>query len=362
MHNTANVLVSNIALPNSGIGSWSTRMSRLIQRNPEYFSYILSPSKATRQHIFCKKRKFITWKASLRTLQLIHWVAKDYIKAIRRLSKTHTTLTVIVMDDPHLLEAITMLKSKLSCKLIVIYSFHGYQLTINPEILTLVDKMLWLSKAGIKKSKPLYSGYFPDSVVVGNAVNSDIFFPLAGEALQSARMSYGYTMSDRILIWMANDRPKKGFHIFENVVKQLLAMHRDLKIITIGTTKRIEHPNVNNIGRISNNQVATYLQLGDYYMFTTLYEEGFGLSMIEAYKCGNAVIASALGAIPEALENRTLTYLIRNPESIDQWVEAFNTMIQGTQQLPRLSAETSKHIWSYEDWENKFKLALSLHE
>ncbi len=359
MRHTANILVSNIALPNTDIGSWTTRMSRFIKDQPTFFQYILSPSGELSNALYCSKRKFITWKQSVRKLQLQHWVARDYTKAIKEIANNYAILKIVIMDDPHLLEAITHLKSKISKKLIVIYSFHGFQLNIGTDTLAKTHKVLWLSKAGIEKNKSLYSGNFPKSIVVGNAVDSSIFYPLDINTFNKERETIGYKSSDEILIWMANDRPKKGFHIFEKVVAQLLEIQKELKVITIGTTKTIDHPRVNTVGRLPNEQVSKYLQLGNYYMFTTLYEEGFGLSMIEAYKCGNAVMASKLGAIPEALEGRVLTYLIQNPESVDEWVEAFNMAKQDVhQKQQRLSMDDSRCIWNYEDWASRFKQAI----
>jgi glycosyltransferase involved in cell wall biosynthesis len=90
-------------------------------------------------------------------------------------------------------------------------------------------------------------------------------------------------------------------------------------------------------------------------MFTTFYDEGFGLSMIEATKCGNTVIASNRGAIPEVLENIDYTYLINDVENIENWIEAFNLARIETNngKIRRLKSETDL-IWDYKDWEQKF--------
>ncbi|MEM9681360.1 MAG: hypothetical protein AAF901_13640 [Bacteroidota bacterium] len=267
MSDAVKVLISNIALPNSGIGSWTTRINRLLQQQPEVFDYILSPSTSLPNALFCNKRKFITWYRPLRGIQLKTWIARDYLKALRKVSKMHTKITVVVMDDPHLLEAIALYKTRLSSKVELIFSFHGFRLTIEEKLLQFVDKILWLSKTAVEESQLSYQVSLPKSIVVGNAVDSNIFFPLQKEAFRKARLDSNYKETDEVLIWMANDRPKKGFHIFESIVKELLKTHKNLRVITLGTTKVIDHPKVKNVGRIPNEQLSKYLQIGNYYIF-----------------------------------------------------------------------------------------------
>lgn len=351
MQNRLNILVSNIGLPSKDIGSWTTRLS-LLNKTHKIFHYVLSPSSFSNSYLYCKKRKFITWRKEVRRLNLKYWVAKDYIDTIRKLSRSASELTIVVMDDTHLLEALVISKDKFKCPVKIIFSFHGFKLKLENAILKQIDKVLFLSKAGFQESKTVD---FPEVKIVGNGVDSNVFFPLSDGEFLLARNEKGYAIKEEILIWVANDRPKKGFHVFKKVVEKLLETTPNLKIIIIGTTKRIHHKNVTNIGRISNIEVSKYLQISNYYMFTTFYEEGFGLSMIEALKCGNAVIASNRGAIPEVLCNIDYTYLINDIENIENWGKAFNLARNETAngQKRHFKSETDI-IWDYNDWEQKF--------
>ncbi len=358
MSETARILISNIALPTKKIGSWTTRMSQFLENNPQFFDIILSPNFYGENYIFCKKRSFITWRKKFRKLQLCNWVALDYIKQVKKLSKQYRKLVIVVMDDLHLAEAFSDAKNRFNCEIELVYSFHGFHLKIDNKILSSIDKILFLSKMGYEESRKNLHQY-PKSFVVGNAVNSEIFYPLEDHQFKNARIGKGYNETDEILIWMANDRPKKGLHIFEAVIEDLLRTHKDLKVIIIGSKKTSFHKNVNSVGRITNTEVSSYLQISNYYMFTTLYQEGFGLSMIEALKCGNSVIASSRGAIPEVLNNLDNTYLIEDVEDINSWRKGFNlarTKINFDKLRPK-RLYTDK-IWGFEDWELKFKNAI----
>ncbi|NRB59409.1 MAG: glycosyltransferase family 4 protein [Winogradskyella sp.] len=355
----ARVLVSNRALPSSKIGSWTTRMEKFIDNNPDFFLHILSPTDALKSSLYCKKGNFITWKKSLRNIQLLRWVSKDYIKALKRLSKTLDKLVIVVMDDQYLLQSITLIKSKLKCEVELVFSFHGFNLNLDDKVLKSVDKILWLSQLAHKKNRLNYES-FPNSIVVGNAVDSQLFYPLSFQDYKSARKIKGYKEDEEILIWMANDRPKKGFHIFKEITNQLLKRNKEIKIILIGTSQVINHPNVFNVGRIPNNEVAKYLQIGSYYMFTTLYEEGFGLSLIEAYKSGNAVITTSKGAIPEVLAGLDYSYQVEDEYNFDLWL---NKLEQARKETSfgklKITEENASSVWSYDEWEGKFYNAIA---
>ncbi|MBC2846109.1 glycosyltransferase [Winogradskyella flava] len=360
MSKSAKILISNMALPTTKIGSWTTRMSRFIDDNPLFFNYILSPSNSLSTSIYCKKGSFITWKKPFRNFQLLNKVASDYIKQIKRLSRNYDELTIVVMDDPHLVEAMSLIKNRLKSNVELIFSFHGFNLELDSKIMQSIDKILWLSQKASEHNKLNYDDNFPSSYVVGNAVDSDKFHPLNSDKFIEERSKRGYSQRDEILVWMANDRPKKGLHIFKLVVESLLEEHKNLKIIVIGTSQEINHSNVFCIGKIPNHEVATYLQIGNYYIFTTLYEEGFGLSVVEAYKCGNVVMASNKGAIPEVLNDLNHAYLVDEPENINSWVECFNLARTNSNfGKERISKRETDSIWNYNTWEEKFVDAIN---
>lgn len=358
MANKTCILVTNRALLSSRIGSWTTRLNLLINRQPDFFDVILSPNTKGNKFVYCRKRKFKTWKKGIRNFQLVRWVAKDYIKEIKRISRESSSLKIVVMDDPHLVEAIALIKVKLSCEIELIYSFHGFELSLNQNVINSIDTVLFLSHLGYVKSQEKYN-YFPKGIVVGNAVDSSIFFPLEKSEFKIARQKLGYSEKDIILIWMANERPKKGLHIFKEVYKEIAKNIPELKSLIIGSNTIENKPNERSIGRLLNNEVAKYLQIGDVFMFTSLYEEGFGLSVIEAYKCGNVVLGSNRGAIPEVLNDLERTFLIDDVENIDAWIACFEKVIRNINfEQSRPTRSQTDNIWNYDIWEEKFTKAI----
>ncbi|OIQ28391.1 MAG: hypothetical protein BM564_09995 [Bacteroidetes bacterium MedPE-SWsnd-G2] len=348
------VLICNQAIPSTKIGSWTNRLTQLVS-NHTLFDYILSPSKTLEISCYCKKRKFLTWNKRLRPLMLKYWVGYDYVNVVKKISKQSQTLKVVIIDDVHLLEAIIKCKRDFNCSINVIFSFHGYEFQFSKTYSKDIDKILFLSELGLQISKQNMGVHFPKAEVVGNGVDSEVFFPLNDAEKENLRLEKGYLEDDEILIWVANDRPKKGIQIFFKVITELLERIPNLKIIIIGSLQIYKHPNVNNVGKLTNIEVAKYLQISNYYMFTTLYEEGFGLSLIEAYKCGNAVISTNRGAIPEVLHDLSFSYLVDEPHDINSWVDTFEKLRKETNfGKERINKVTANGIWNYGDWEKRF--------
>ncbi|NND61919.1 MAG: glycosyltransferase family 4 protein [Flavobacteriaceae bacterium] len=326
-------------------------------KNRDCFDTILSPSRATSKNIYCEKRKFITYHKWFRKMILFSWVARDYLKTLGRLAVKTNRITVLIMDDPHLAEAIALKKSTFAADLRIIFSFHGYRLKLRQEVVDQIDKVIFLSEKGKNTSIESYKHFKPETAVVWNGVNSSLFFPLEDVKRDSLRTEMGFNDEHLVLIWMANDRPLKGFHIFRDLVQHVLQKFNFIKVITIGTTQKIDHPTVLNVGRIPNSEIPKYLQAGDIYLFTSLYEEGFGLSMIEALKCGNTVIASNRGAIPDVLDGLPDCHLVDDPESVSEWIEVTKKVIEGFEGN-RLTAPQAHSIWNYSDWETRYMSAI----
>lgn len=357
--NTQRFLVSNTALPAQKIGSWTNRITFLIHQNPEFFDYILSPTaQENNQFRFCQKRSFLKLPSILKSWQLKNRIAKDYIKNIEELAKPDHKIQILVMDDTLLLEAISSFKKGSQLSIELVFSFHGHDLRLNPDLIQNTDKILFLTNLAYRKALELHEIFTPQVFIVGNGVRSDVFFPLSLKEKKEQKIKLGYQAEDEILIWMSNNRPKKGLQLFLKIIQEILSQHPHYKVMVIGVEKEdsISDPNIEFLGKIPNNELPQYLQIGDIYFFTSLWKEGFGLSMVEAAKSGNKVIASENGGIPEVVEDFDQAYLVKDPNKIENWVKAFQLATQNKSYIPDPKKLSDFHALS--DWLTKYQNAL----
>lgn len=320
------ILVSNTPIPSKKIGSWTNRISRFIELDNSFFSYILSPSIIEDpKHIFCKKRKWLPlFPSKLKQWQLLNYRCVSFIKAFKAISHGKERIQVVVMDDILLLEAFALLKCN-GKSFDLIFSFHGHSLKALGDWGVQVNKILFLTNLGYMETLQAHHDFTPLVSVVGNGVSSDEFYPLSLSQKNESKKRRGLDPDSKVLIWLSNNRPKKGFHLFKQVVKNLLEKYSKLQVWIIGIDEDAElrHDRINFFGKIPNDQLPSYLQMGDFYMFTSLWKEGFGLTMVEAAKCGNQIIASRVGGIPEVVSGMEGVYLIDFPNRAEFWEVAF---------------------------------------
>jgi glycosyltransferase involved in cell wall biosynthesis len=148
--------------------------------------------------------------------------------------------------------------------------------------------------------------------------------------------------------------------LFEKIVDILLGKYLNLEIIVIGVNKiTVEKDGrVFYLGKIPNSKLAEILKIGDFFMFTSLVKEGFGLSLVEAVKCGNIVVSSKLGGVEEVLEDIPGVILIDTPNIIESWVSGFDAAwLESSQFEPNENVLNGYH--DLKNWMNTFIQALS---
>lgn len=359
--NKVTVLVSSIALPSIKIGSWSNRISSLLRDSP-YFDQVLSPTQSPDQIFkFCEKRKNLPIIRKRRQWYLENWVGKDYLLQLKDIEKAASEIDIVVMDDLMLLEIMVSFKLSSKAKVKVTFSFHGHQLILPPTFGVHVDKVFFLTNRGYQESLLLNEIFTPEVHIVGNGVNSSQFFPISNSEKLKFKSEFGFASEDEIIVWMANERPKKGLHLFLKIAGELLKMHPKIKLMVVGNKNPIpiQNDRIKVFGQVPNKELPRYLQIADYYFFTTLWKEGFGLSMVEAAKCGCTIIASNSGGVPDVLENLNQAYLVKSPNIVEDWIETFQLARKGRSNYsPYEIKEELGDFHSYLNWEKRYLKAL----
>lgn len=357
------VLVSSLALPSEDIGSWVVRIQKF-QKDLGYFDFILSPGRsADSAYIFCEKKPIQVGHRFLPRRMTSGNRVESYLSQLKKIASEGNSIQAVVMDDQFLLEQLAKLKREVLPSMELIFSYHGHALHLSPVVMDQVDKVLFLTLSGYQGSLKINTQFTPLVYIVGNGVIGDDFFPLSLAEKKQKRLKAGFNQDDLILIWMSNARRVKGLHLFKKLADRLSRVHPNLKIISIGHEKdeTIHLSNWRQIGRIPNQEIAQFLQISDIYCFTSLWDEGFGLSLAEAIKCGNWALASALGGIPEVTQGYPNTVLVNNPNILENWLEGFRRLLD-KRTLVSTDEEVDFSFFNdfqdYQSWQDRYLKAL----
>jgi glycosyltransferase involved in cell wall biosynthesis len=356
------VLVSNLPLPYPGMGSWTFEFNYFLGRN-KFFDCVLSPKKEEDEiYLFSRKRHWFKGSSLFRDVTLKNWVVKEYTKNLLKLSDKNIPLQILIVDDQVLLEGICNLKNQFPEGSEIVFYYHGHALSLKPSIAPQIDKVFFLTEAGYKESLLINNAFTPEVEIIGNGVSSEVFYPLTTSEKELSRKKMGFESRDKIICWMANSRPVKGIHLFGKMIPKLLALDPNVKIITIGhdPNPKWENERVSQLGRLKPEELAKYLQISDYYFFTSLWKEGFGLSLVEAIKCGNFILTSDNGGIKDVVKDYPYVKLIRTPNIIESWITEFQRQLNSPQSINEKEEMFPflNEFYSLEAWEKRLKKGL----
>lgn len=339
------ILLSQVPLPFPKIGSWTTL----------YKNYLVNEHKI--DCIVCPKtqKKFDGVKYSFVNITFFQKIQGkflkqknlEYFKALDKLIVPNEKYIIQIIDN---FGMVTPLKDYLIAKGIdkqcyIQFFYHGYSPYAQNDFYEVIDEMILLtndSYAQHKKQINVLPSYFS---VLHNGIDTKKFYKVSDSEKNKLKMELGFG-NKIVFVWCSQDRPKKGLSLILDVWNKVYDPQKKIVLLVIGSEPSKETNGVLFMGKIPNDELPKYYQLSDCYLFPTLCQEGFGLSLVEALYCGNYCIASAMGGVPEVLQYGKLGKLIKNPHFVSEWEKAINDFLEGKYEIP----EVPKALYSKEKW------------
>lgn len=320
------ILVSEFPLPYNKIGSWSTLYKNYLSKKnnidfivcnePEYFF------KDVNYQIV--KNNFWTHIYKKITKKRHHF----FIQSLSKLIKNDKKYIVQIIDNIGFLNSFEIYVKRKNNRhqFYIQYFYHGYVPELNQnesdifynsidEIIVLTSK----AKDEIRKKTNIQSLKIS---YLHNGVDNQKFFVPSENLKQQLKKELNLT-NKKIFVWCSQDRPKKGLQIILDLWTKKYSTTTEYVLLVIGCDKKDEIINgVQFLGKINNDLLPKYYQVADVYLFPTICEEGFGMSLIEALLCGCYCIASNYGGVSEVLNHGQYGTLINNPHDIENWFNA----------------------------------------
>lgn len=336
------ILISQVPLPFSKIGSWTTLYENYLQ-DRHSIDYIIcsEPKEKLDSVIYSFVENDILTKLQQK------WNKNSYlgyIKALDRIIDSNEKYIIQIVDNFGVIKPLLKFleKKQLRKNCYIQFFYHGfapyYENFHGRWFFESIDEMVLLTHDSYLVHKNYYTVLPTRFSVLHNGIDTTRFFPLSQNEKQILKQNSG--VADKtVFIWCSQDRPKKGLHLLLDAWKRVYSTRQDIVLWVIGCEAKMPHDGVEYLGRIPNDELPVYFQCSDCYLFPTLWHEGFGLSLIEALHCGNYCIASAIGGVSEVLQYGKLGKLIESPHFVSAWEIAINDFLENIFKIPKISKE-----------------------
>lgn len=345
------ILISQLPLPYSKIGSWTTLYKNYLESNHQIDHIICEPPEKQFEGI-----AYTLVENSLRAKIIRKWKKNRYIgylKALEKLLQPNQKYIIQIVDNYGIVKPLVELLTAIGCRqnCYLQFCYHGfppfYENFSGRWFFEAIDEMVLLTHDSYKAHKNYYTILPTRFSVLHNGIDVSRFYALSKTDRLKQKADLG-AAGKTVFVWCAQDRPKKGLHMVLDAWKRVYPERKNSELWVIGTEKQYALDGVRFFGKIPNNELPKYLQASDCYLFPTLWHEGFGLSLIEALHCGNYCIASALGGVPEVLQYGKFGKLIDNPHFVSEWEQAMLDFADNPEQTFAFDTD----LYTTESWNN----------
>lgn len=192
----------------------------------------------------------------------------------------------------------------------------------NKIILKFIYKIICVSKFVLTRNKNTPSMDHSKLELIYNGVNLNRFNQ--NQNMQKTKLEFNLSQEKFIVSTAINLIEEKGIYFLIEAAGKIVNKFSNIIFLIVGEgkeshklSKKIEELNLNKhvlfLGL--RNDVERILSVSDIFVYPSIWEEAFGLAIIEAMGCGVPVIASNVGGIPEIIEHDYSGLLINPKDS-----------------------------------------------
>ncbi len=346
------ILLSQVPLPFTKIGSWTTLYKNYLE-NDHKIDYIVCPKPdKLYNNITYSFAKLTLWHKIQQ--KVFKKKALEYLDALNEIIVPSEKYIIQIVDNYGIIKPLTdYLSSRgINNQCYIQFFYHGYPphnyKDSMKDFYCVIDEIILLTNDSYIEHKKQINELPNHFSILSNGIDTKKFSRVSIPEKNNLKHQLGIG-DKKVFIWCSQDRPKKGLHLILDAWKIVYASQKNIILLVIGCDPREKMEGVMFLGKIPNEELPAYYQASDCYLFPTLCQEGFGLSLIEALHCGNYCIASALGGVPEVLQYGKLGKLIEKPHFVSEWESAINDFLSGKFEIPEFSSELySSKTWNVE--------------
>lgn len=345
------ILISQVPLPYLKTGSWTTLYNNYL-KNEHKIDYIICAETDEKynsvQYNFAKTTFFDS---------LFRKVFKrknhQYLRALDKIIQPNEKYIIQIIDNYGMVKPVHdfLISKQVLANFYIQFFYHGFSPYIKQnsgiDFYESINELIVLTHDSYKEHKKTINVLPCRFSVLHNGIDTEKFKKPSVFERKDLREKFDLE-GKKVFVWCSQDRPKKGLHIILEAWANIYDSEKNIILMVIGCERKEKIDGVRFLGKIPNDELSKYLKSSDCYLFPTLWQEGFGLSLIEALHCGNYCIASAMGGVPEVLQQGKLGKLIQNPHFVSEWVDAMNDFLENKYEVSTIN----KDFYSIESWRN----------
>ncbi len=147
----------------------------------------------------------------------------------------------------------------------------------------------------------------------------------------SIREKYNISADSKVLLIASTVSRQKGFNITLTAFKKILLVYPNIKLLVVGEgvylgdlKKLAYHLDIQSsiifTGHIPNEEISSFYNISDIFLFPTLRVEGFPRVLIEAMSCKKPVVASRIGGILSIIDDGKNGLLV-TPGNTEEFID-----------------------------------------
>lgn len=256
------------------------------------------------------------------------YIGNEYISKVYKLLKSNNLYydLIIIENAP---EYVLRLKHKFSKKIIL--HLHNDFLNKNKrqanKILLSFDKILCLSNYVSNRVKEINSNYKNISTVY-NGIDINNFKKIDTENLNEYRKKYEIQENNFVYIYSGRITKEKGVLELIKAFNMLSLEQKNIKLLICGSIRKDKYfkkiikesqsnKNIVFTNYINYSELVYLYNIANVGVVPSIVEEGFGLIVIENMACGNPVIISNSGGMPELVNPSVGRIVDKNIEFVE---------------------------------------------
>jgi spore coat protein SA len=319
----------------------------------------------TMEKFFHSIKEHVTWRNPLRYVAKI----QNVFSYGRRVAKAVRDFDVVYLhNEPNLL---LFLQKRHGQKFVLhMHNDHLSMRLFRPfyrRALAKADVVLCISDYIRRQAVKNFPEYADRFRVVLNATDPEVFKPYGNEALCQLEGVVHLESDKRYLLYAGRLTSVKGVHVLIEAFREIHRRVPDVRLIITGSSffsgaaKTSYQQELINLAEPVNEAIVftgylpheklKYLYSAvDIVVFPSIWPEPFGLVMIEAMASGTCLVASAVGGIPEVVNNGEDGILVE-PANVGALAQAVCNILNNPEKMKRMETTGREKIITNFTWE-----------